>query len=64
MSDAVAQEHFASRVTLTVTDFVARVALARPEALNGLDWAMIEGLLAVQRRLTSTPESQAAWWVE
>lgn len=51
MSDAFAPESFASRVTLTVSDFVARVALARPEALNGLDWAMIDGLLAAQRRL-------------
>ncbi|MDC8803107.1 crotonase/enoyl-CoA hydratase family protein [Halomonas pacifica] len=57
MSDAVAQEHFASRVTLTVTDFVARVALARPDALNGLDWAMIEGLLAAQRRLKALAEA-------
>lgn len=57
MPESVSQESFASRVTLTVTDFVARVALARPDALNGLDWAMIEGLLAVQRRLEALAEA-------
>ncbi|WP_346796247.1 crotonase/enoyl-CoA hydratase family protein [Halomonas sp. Bachu 37] len=40
------------RVTLTFADHVAEVMLSRPEHLNGLDWAMIDGLLAAQRYLT------------
>ncbi len=47
-----ATEQFHDRVTLGIDDHVAEVHLARPRAHNGLDWAMIDGLLAVQRRLT------------
>ncbi|MGM0702896.1 MAG: crotonase/enoyl-CoA hydratase family protein [Pseudomonadota bacterium] len=42
---------FEGRVRLVMEEGVARVTLARPEAFNGLDWAMIDGLLEAQRRL-------------
>lgn len=44
-------EQFEGRVRLGVEAGVAEVTLTRPEAHNGLDWAMIDGLLAAQRRL-------------
>lgn len=44
-------ERFADRVTLTVEAEVAEVCLARPDRHNGLDWAMIDGLLEAQQRL-------------
>ncbi|WP_104202773.1 crotonase/enoyl-CoA hydratase family protein [Billgrantia saliphila] len=47
-------EKFHDRVTLSVEDHVAEVVLSRPREHNGLDWAMIEGLLAVQRRLVES----------
>ncbi|WP_438456172.1 crotonase/enoyl-CoA hydratase family protein [Vreelandella venusta] len=40
------------RVTLTFADHVAEVMLSRPNHHNGLDWAMIDGLLAAQHCLT------------
>ncbi|WP_246007525.1 crotonase/enoyl-CoA hydratase family protein [Halomonas nitroreducens] len=43
---------FADRVTLTVATQVAEVCLARPDRHNGLDWAMIDGLLEAQQQLT------------
>ncbi|MBB3332618.1 enoyl-CoA hydratase/carnithine racemase [Halomonas campaniensis] len=46
-----ATERFHERVTLEIDHPVAEVRLARPRAHNGLDWAMIDGLLAAQRRL-------------
>ncbi|ATJ84037.1 crotonase/enoyl-CoA hydratase family protein [Halomonas beimenensis] len=42
---------FAGRVTATVEAGVAEVCLARPDRHNGLDWAMIDGLLEAQRWL-------------
>lgn len=45
------RESFHDRVRLTADDHVAEVVLARPRRHNGLDWAMIDGLLAAQRRL-------------
>lgn len=42
---------FNERVTLSFADHVAEVALSRPDHLNGLDWAMIDGLLAAQQHL-------------
>lgn len=42
---------FNERVTLTFTDHVAEVMLSRPDHHNGLDWAMIDGLLAAQQCL-------------
>lgn len=45
------EEQFEGRVRLDVAAGVAEVTLSRPEAHNGLDWAMIDGLLAAQRRL-------------
>jgi enoyl-CoA hydratase/carnithine racemase len=47
------QEVFQERVTLAFQDHVAEVALARPREHNGLDWPMIDGLLAAQQRLRS-----------
>jgi enoyl-CoA hydratase/carnithine racemase len=46
-------ERFEGRVRLVVNSGVAEVTLTRPEAHNGLDWAMIDGLLAAQRRLAA-----------
>lgn len=46
-------ERFEGRVRLVVDSGVAEVTLTRPEAHNGLDWAMIDGLLAAQRRLAA-----------
>lgn len=43
---------FNERVTLTFVDHVANVMLSRPSHHNGLDWAMIDGLLEVQQCLT------------
>ncbi|EWH03025.1 enoyl-CoA hydratase [Halomonas sp. BC04] len=37
---------------LSFAGHVAEVTLNRPREHNGLDWAMIDGLLAVQHRLT------------
>ncbi|WP_242597201.1 enoyl-CoA hydratase-related protein [Billgrantia sulfidoxydans] len=42
---------FHERVTLAFQDHVAEVALARPREHNGLDWAMIDALLAAQQHL-------------
>ncbi|MFW3613621.1 crotonase/enoyl-CoA hydratase family protein [Billgrantia antri] len=42
---------FHERVTLAFQDHVAEVALARPREHNGLDWAMMDGLLEAQQRL-------------
>ncbi|MBR2514911.1 MAG: crotonase/enoyl-CoA hydratase family protein [Halomonas sp.] len=42
---------FNERVTLTFADHVAEVMLSRPDHHNGLDWAMIDGLLAAQQHL-------------
>ena len=42
---------FNERVTLTFADHVADVMLSRPDYHNGLDWAMIDGLLAAQQHL-------------
>lgn len=39
------------RVQLCIADHVAEVRLCRAERHNGLDWAMIDGLLEAQRRL-------------
>src|SRR5690554_202844 len=47
------EERFEGRVRLGVEAGVAEVTLSRPEAHNGLDWAMIDGLLAAQRRLAA-----------
>lgn len=43
---------FADRVTATVEAGVAEIGLSRPDRHNGLDWAMIDGLLEAQRWLT------------
>lgn len=51
MNSETCIEHFHDRVKLTVVEHVAEVVLARPQQHNGLDWAMIDGLLAAQRRL-------------
>jgi len=45
------REVFHERVTLAFQDHVAEVTLARPREHNGLDWAMIDALLAAQQRL-------------
>lgn len=45
------QQVFHERVTLTFQDQVAEVILARPREHNGLDWEMIDALLAAQQRL-------------
>ena len=52
MEGASMEERFEERVRLVVESGVAEVTLARPEAHNGLDWGMIDGLLAAQRRLS------------
>lgn len=52
MEGASMEERFEERVRLVVQSGVAEVTLARPEAHNGLDWGMIDGLLAAQRRLS------------
>ncbi|MCG6657603.1 crotonase/enoyl-CoA hydratase family protein [Halomonas campisalis] len=44
-------KRFYERVTLEIENGVAEVGLARPDRHNGLDWAMIDGLLAAQRHL-------------
>jgi enoyl-CoA hydratase/carnithine racemase len=46
------KEIFCDRVSLTLANHVAEVILTRPREHNGLDWAMIDGLLAAQQRLT------------
>lgn len=53
------EEQFEGRVRLVVASGVAEVTLARPEAHNGLDWAMIDGLLAAQRRLAELEDLRA-----
>lgn len=53
------EEQFEERVRLVVASGVAEVTLARPEAHNGLDWAMIDGLLAAQRRLAELEDLRA-----
>lgn len=53
------QQRFEERVTLTVSEGVARVTLDRPQAHNGLDWAMIDGLLAAQRCLAGLADEGA-----
>lgn len=46
------------RVRLRIVDHVAEVRMLRPEWHNGLDWAMIEGLLEAQRRLAQHCQTQ------
>ncbi|WP_010629746.1 crotonase/enoyl-CoA hydratase family protein [Halomonas sp. KM-1] len=46
------REVFHERVTLEFQDHVAEVTLVRPREHNGLDWAMIDALLAAQQHLT------------
>lgn len=46
------KEIFCDRVMLTFASHVAEVTLKRAREHNGLDWAMIDGLLAAQQRLT------------
>ncbi|WP_240407638.1 crotonase/enoyl-CoA hydratase family protein [Halomonas sp. JS92-SW72] len=53
MGETSMEERFEGRVRLGVEAGVAEVTLSRPEAHNGLDWAMIDGLLAAQRRLAA-----------
>ena len=47
------------RVTVTITDGVADVRLARPEKRNALDVAMFVGLITVGERLKSEPGVRA-----
>lgn len=51
VNNATYVEHFHDRVKLTVVEHVAEVVLVRSRQHNGLDWEMIDGLLAAQRRL-------------
>lgn len=53
------QPSFHERVTLSFHRHVAEVALARPREHNGLDWAMIDGLLAAQRHLCELEDLRA-----
>jgi enoyl-CoA hydratase/carnithine racemase len=47
------EKTFEGRVRLEIDEAgIAWATLARPEAHNGLDWAMIDALLAAQRHLT------------
>lgn len=45
------RQAFHERVTLAFQDHVAEVTLTRPREHNGLDWAMIDALLAAQQHL-------------
>ncbi|MCC5884397.1 MAG: crotonase/enoyl-CoA hydratase family protein [Halomonas sp.] len=48
----MSQQVFHERVTLTFQEHVAEVTLSRPREHNGLDWPMIDALLAAQQHLS------------
>ncbi len=55
----MAQQAFHERVTLSFHRHVAEITLARPREHNGLDWAMIDALLAAQRHLCELVDLRA-----
>lgn len=58
MSHSPTQQLLHERIQLSIAEHVAEVRMLRPDHHNGLDWAMIDGLLEAQRRLAQHLQAQ------
>lgn len=58
MPHSPANDVINERVQLSIVDHVAEVRMLRADRHNGLDWAMIDGLLNAQQRLSQYRQEQ------